>query len=406
MAELKIDFTDPAHYVDWVYEVVDALHNPDIRYIFLKWGAGAGKSYLIAQLLIQDVMDWWRVWVFRKIRATLRASCHQLIKDVSSSRDLNSHLDIKENLTTEYHHNNGMLRMFWLDDEEKIKSVAWLDKIWIEETTEISYDEFTQLDLRLRWWTNHKIICTFNPISDQHRLHLNVENNPEYKDKAVWINKTAWDNKFVGEEYLARLESLKYTNPAKYRIYAENKRWQGMKWQIFTEFSVFDYNIEPDVIWLDFWYNDPTALTYIKIEDKGEKKDVYIQEKLYETHMVSWDIIARLQILDVPKSVLIVADNARPEIIDDIRKAWYNIIACTKGKDSITRGILQMQQFNIHVNWENAYREFAWYCWKVDKNWNALDVPIDGDDHLIDSSRYAIYEQTVKSAPASYIVDF
>jgi phage terminase large subunit len=37
----------------------------------------------------------------------------------------------------------------------------------------------------------------------------------------------------------------------------------------------------------------------------------------------------------VPKDVLIVADNARPELIQQIKKAGYKIIPCEKGKGSI-----------------------------------------------------------------------
>jgi phage terminase large subunit len=37
-----------------------------------------------------------------------------------------------------------------LDDEEKIKSLANFDWFRVEEATEITMDDFTQLDLRLR----------------------------------------------------------------------------------------------------------------------------------------------------------------------------------------------------------------------------------------------------------------
>ena len=42
------------------------------------------------------------------------------------------------------------LHMFGLDDPEKIKSIAGIDWIWIEEATELTYEDFGQLDLRLR----------------------------------------------------------------------------------------------------------------------------------------------------------------------------------------------------------------------------------------------------------------
>lgn len=46
---------------------------------------------------------------------------------------------------------NGSSFLFkGLDDSEKIKSITGITDIVIEEATEITQDEFTQLDLRLR----------------------------------------------------------------------------------------------------------------------------------------------------------------------------------------------------------------------------------------------------------------
>jgi hypothetical protein len=63
-----------------------------------------------------------------------------------------------------------------------------------------------------------------------------------------------------------------------------------MKGKIF-EYSVFDYDIDPDVIGLDFGYNDPTSLVYVKEADIADKKDLYIQEMLYRTQMTGNDIV-------------------------------------------------------------------------------------------------------------------
>jgi phage terminase large subunit len=53
-----------------------------------------------------------------------------------------------------------------LDDAEKIKSIAGITDIVIEEATELAYDEFTQLDLRLRANApNLQMFLMFNPVS-------------------------------------------------------------------------------------------------------------------------------------------------------------------------------------------------------------------------------------------------
>ena len=74
---------------------------------------------------------------------------------------------------------------------------------------------------------------------------------------------------------------------------------------------------------MDFGYNDPTTLMYIMSRDRegSQKKDLYIQQKLYRTGMTSKDIIQAMSDIGVPRDVLIVADNARPELIQDIKDA-------------------------------------------------------------------------------------
>lgn len=383
-----VDFSDKSLYVDWVKELTQALYDPRIRFIFLKGWSGAWKSYLVAQVLIQEIMDGARIGVFRKVSATLRASCLQLFKDIKRSWKIPSDLlDIKESKEIRAC-NDGLCMMFWLDDEEKIKSLANFDRLRLEESTEFTFDDFQQLNLRLRGWTNHKIICSFNPVSAKSRLKTDIEDHPERRDNAIRISKTARDNKFVDKDYLKSLEDLQYTNEAKYKIYALNQRWEGAKGLIFTDYNVFTHDIEPDVIGLDFGFNDPNALVYIKVEDKAEKKDIYIQEKIYISWQTSQDLVDEMNRVWVPKSILIIADGARPEMIDDIRRAWYRIDNVSKYKNSLVEQINTLQSYNIHVNWPNILTEISEYTRKLDRWGNSLDIPVDWHDHLMNASCY------------------
>jgi phage terminase large subunit len=58
-----------------------------------------------------------------------------------------------------------------MDDPEKIKSISQPTRVWVEEATEISPEDFNQLDLRLRGKNKDlQISLSFNPVSDQHFL--------------------------------------------------------------------------------------------------------------------------------------------------------------------------------------------------------------------------------------------
>lgn len=400
--EKIIDFTDESLYVDWYSEFTDAVYDENVRYIFLKWWAGAGKSYLVWQVLVQNILDWVRIGAFRKVRSSLRASCFQLMKDITVWWDLDEEIDIRESLSFRHYESGGFCNMFWLDDPEKIKSIAGIDWIRIEESTELTYEDFWQLDLRLRWWKNHKIISSFNPVSDKHWLKTEIKDHPKKREWSVWIEKTARDNKFVGADYLARLESLKETNPSMYRVYTQNKWWQWIKGQIFTDCKSFDWDIDPDIMGLDFGFNHPTALSYLKFVDDAEKTKLYIQEKLYKTELTGPLIIEEFGKVWVPKDVLIVADNARPELIQQIKNAGYKIIPCEKGKGSIQDWISKVQEFDLYINWANMEKEASGYVWKLDKNGKSLEVPVDALNHLWDWVRYACLEKFGKPKQWDY----
>lgn len=385
---MTIDFTDKDLYVEWVEELTDALDNPNIRYIFMKWWSGAGKSYTTVQLLVQNILDGIRLWVFRKVGSTLKASCLQLFKDVVSAFDIRKYIEIKESKDVKSKINDWMAMMFWMDDPEKIKSLANFDWFWVEESTELTYDDFSQLDLRLRGWKNHKIICTFNPISSKHRLKTEVQDKMENWPNAVWIEKTARDNRFVDERYLSTLESLKEKNLAKYNIYALNLWGEWLKWSIYPEYDVFTHNIEPDFIGLDFGFNDPCAMVYLKEVDIEDTKDLYVQEKIYLRELTGKKLVTEMDRIGVPKDVLIIADNARPEMINEIAEAGYTIKAVDKGKWSVQDQINAVQTYNLHINWPNLLKEVSGYVWKLDKNGEPMDIPVDGEDHWCDATRY------------------
>ena len=63
---------------------------------------------------------------------------------------------------------NGSSFLFaGLDDPEKIKSITGLTDAWLEEATEFSVDDFSQIDLRIRHETakDQMLILSFNPVS-------------------------------------------------------------------------------------------------------------------------------------------------------------------------------------------------------------------------------------------------
>lgn len=81
-----------------------------------------------------------------------------------------------------------------------------------------------------------------------------------------------------------------------------------------------------------------------------------------------------------------------PKSIQELRQHGVTAIACKKGKDSVNFGIqwLQKLQIVIHKDLKEAINEFTIYKWREDKDGNALPEPVDKNNHIIDSIRYAM----------------
>lgn len=139
---------------------------------------------------------------------------------------------------------------------------------------------------------------------------------------------------------------------------------------------------------LDFGFsNDETALVAIYEVEDG----LIIEEIIYEKGILPSKYSELLKSHNIDPTVLIVADGARPEIIAEIEQAGYMIIAANKDAGSVKRGIDRVKDRKIYYIGENLEREFLTYAWRKKRSTGeTLDVPQDGNDHLMDALRYAV----------------
>ena len=208
---------NPAVFNDWIYQSIDDYSK---RIEVYYGGAGSGKSFGATQKILLKALKYRRkVLVIRKIQRTIKDSIWALlISHLHASGFYDACRVNRSDFEIELP--NGSIFIFkGLDDPEKIKSIDGITDIVIEEATELTEDDFTQLNLRLRALVdNLQIYLMFNPISKKNwvydyffvrTLPLNVK----------VVKTTYQDNKFLSDEYRAELERLKDRNPAYYRIY-------------------------------------------------------------------------------------------------------------------------------------------------------------------------------------------
>jgi len=192
------------------------------RYEILYGGSGSGKSVFASQKIVIRTVgeEKHRFLCIRKVANTLRSSVYQILIDCIQDLGLRSEFEINKTEMRFTHLPTGNeILLAGLDDVEKLKSIAGVTSIWIEEATELSEADFDQVDLRLRGETvNYKqIILTFNPIDENHWLKKRFFDNE--LDNCTVLKTTFKDNFFIDDEYRQVLEQKASVSPNLYRIY-------------------------------------------------------------------------------------------------------------------------------------------------------------------------------------------
>jgi len=192
------------------------------RYEILYGGSGSGKSVFASQKVVIRAVgeEKHRFLCIRKVANTLRSSVYQILIDCITDLGLRNEFEINKTEMRFTHLPTGNeILLCGLDDVERMKSIAGITSIWIEEATELSEGDFDQVDLRLRGETaNYKqIILTFNPIDENHWLKKRFFDNPT--DNATTLKTTFKDNYYIDDDYRKVLEQKASVSPNLYRIY-------------------------------------------------------------------------------------------------------------------------------------------------------------------------------------------
>lgn len=386
MNNIVIDFSARDLYN---YTFIPLIKNKK-RYLFLKGWWGSGKSVFEAQNeIIKSFQKKDKTMCVRKIKDTLKDSVYSELKKVIKVRWLNDKFEILKSplsITNKITWCEFIFR--GIDDPEKIKSVEWINRIRIEEATELTREDFDQLDLRLRWKENMQIVCTFNPVDVDSRINKDIRSKWENEDTTLH-SSTYVDNRFVWPEYKKVMERLLETNKNYYNIYALWK-WWVLEWLVFDNWEVIqDIPAEAKLLWYwqDFWYtNDPTTLVAIYMWNNC----IILDEIFYEQWLTNQDIAQRYADNNIGSYDDIYCDSSEPKSIEELHREWYNTKPVEKWPDSINYGINVMKQYKIYItsrswNWQKEFRK---YVWAKDKNGNPLNKPIDAFNHFIDASRY------------------
>lgn len=364
------------------------------RYNVFYGGAGSGKSYFVMQKIIIKALRYKRkVLVIRKVGNTVRDSTWALFSELIYRMPQVMESVNKSEFTVNLI--NGSVFLFkGFDDPEKIKSIQGITDVVIEEASEITEEDFDQLDLRLRARSGMlQIHLMFNPVSKANWVYKRFFENPVMDDTVI-VHTTYTDNPHLPEVYVKSLLNMQKRNPAYYKIYAlgEFATLDKLVFPVFTKKIITQDEIQGLPLWcgMDFGYtNDPTAINWGYIDRSN--CSLYIIGEYDRTGMTN-DVIAKvLNDLGLGKEV-IIADSAEPKSISEIRRfGIHRIKGAKKGKDSVKNGLDRLQRYDIIIDERctSTIEEFENYTWIKDKKTGEyINEPIDLFNHHIDAIRY------------------
>ena len=87
------------------------------------------------------------------------------------------------------------------------------------------------------------------------------------------------------------------------------------------------------------------------------------------------------------------ADSARPETIDHMRKAGFNIFPARKGAGSVEDGVEFLKGYDIvvHPRCKHVIDELTHYSWEADRlTGEPTNKLADKHNHCVDALRYAL----------------
>ena len=370
-------------------------------------GASSGKSHGVIQKVVFKACQNWKyprkVLFLRKVGATVHDSIFEDVKQCLESWQLLDKCKVNNSAYRIELPNGAQFIFKGLDNPEKIKSIKGVSDVVMEEASEFTLDDYTQLTLRLRD-KRHKdkqIYLMFNPVSKSNWVYnAFFVKNPK---NTIVYQTTYKDNRFLDQVTVENIEELANRNEAYYKIYALGE-FATLDKLVFPKYEKRLLNKRelehfPAYFGLDYGFiNDPSALLHVRIDD--ENKRLYVVEEFVKKGLTNDKIAEAIKALGYAKEE-IQADSAEKKSNQELRNLGIaRVVDVKKGPGSVMQGIQYLLQYDWIVDERcvKLIEELENYTWKKDKKTNEYtNEPVDSYNHCIDAIRYALQNRIYKA---------
>ncbi len=371
----------------------------------LKGGRGSTKSsYVSIEMILQLIKhpDLHAV-VMRKVANTMRTTVYA--QYVWAITELGLYNDFKLTVSPmeiTYKRTGQKIMFFGADDPGKVKSIkvpfGYIGLLHFEELDQFAGEnEIRNLEQSiLRGGAISIEFKSFNPP----KTAANWANKYCLNDKPGQIihhsTYEAVSRDWLGSKFLSDAEWLRENNPEAYEheyLGVPNGNgglvFDNLELRTITdeEVSRFDRIYQG----IDFgWYPDPFA--FIRLHYDKARETIYFIDEIYAnklTNEVSASMIKSKGYTDA----YIVCDSAEPKSISDLQTLKLRVQAAVKGPGSVDYSMKWLQRRKIVIDRRrtpHAYDEFVNYEYERNKDGDIISGYPDKDNHLIDSTRYAL----------------
>ena len=246
-----------------------------------------------------------------------------------------------------------------------------------------------QVVIELSQRTNETIFYDFNP-TEEFWITDEVFSLPETDFKLLKSNHT--DNDYLPDTIRRDIILRAERDPNYKRIHIDVE-FGSAEGLIYPEWQLCDTMPESSkrLYGMDFGFtNDPSTIVDVCYQN-GE---LWLDELLYERGQTPEQLDQFIR-NNCNRYYPVIADSSEPQMIDYLFRKGNRIMACKKGKDSISSGIELIKQYKVNVTKRsvNLIKERRSYRYATDKNGISFNEPQVGQqDHALDAVRYAVQE--------------
>ncbi len=399
----------PANIYDFIapvyWDVYDDMKAGGHGEYWLKGGRGSGKSSFAAFAILRGILadPAANAVVYRRVALTLRDSVYASFCRAAEMLGIAPLFRFgKSPLEIEYLCTGQKILFRGADDPLKSKSIAvkkgYFKYLWFEETAEFKGEE----DLRsiiqsvMRGSDEGIVICTYNPPRSA-RAWINAAGTLDVPGRLT-LTTTYLDmpRAWLGRRFLSEARALKQTNERAYRNEYLGEV-TGSGGQVFDNLEIRTLSdeelssLEIRYRGLDFGFAaDPDAYTEWAFDRK--KRVLYALSELVSPGMSAQTLAEEVKRRAGRAGV--VCDSAEPRLIAELKAQGVNARGAKKGPGSREHGYRWLQTLSRIVidsaRTPHIFLEMSAYEYPRAADGGFINVYPDGNDHTLDSARYAL----------------